>query len=202
MMVVCQVIFISIILAELSIHKSKYEQMNNTPPAITRDKRSIYQGASVKDLSGGSMDNIFIFGSVKTTEELSAMTEDDKKAAMIDIVSDNSVHSQTDLQSWTFEGDGQSVASLAMISFFLKSRGLKTSGQLQQMSFQDQYDELVLQMVSTYGQVEDMLRQMTVLDLVIRKEFLSTICSAALALSWCDSLNGKVQSSGSMIKAK
>ena len=102
------------------------------------------------------------------------MADDEKKATLIEAASNNSVHSNSDLQSWVYSEDGQSVTSLAIISYFLKSRGLKTESELQQMSFLHQYDVMVLQVASRYGGEEEVLRNMTVVHLVKRLEFYCT----------------------------
>ena len=139
-----------------------------------RDKRSVYQGVLVKDLSGDSVDEILEFVSTKTDMEITEMADDEKKAALIEAASNNSVHSNVDLESWVYAEDGQSVASLAIISYFLKSRGLKTEAELQQMSFLHQYDVMVLQVASRYEGVEKVLRNITVVHLVKRLELYIT----------------------------
>ena len=165
---VLQVVLVLLLVVDLPIEGLENKDMIHMSPLITRTKRGIYQGTLARDLTGKTLDDILIFGLVKTTEELSATTEDDKTAALIEAVKDNSVHSSSDLQSWAFYGDGQSVTSLAGISFFLESRQLKSAEELQQMSFQHQYDVMVLQM-ARYDKEELTLRNMTVLDLVIRE---------------------------------
>ena len=102
------------------------------------------------------------------------MADDEKKATLIEAASNNSVHSNLDLQSWVYAEDGQSVTSLAIISYFLKSRGLKTEAELQQMSFLHQYDVMVLQVANRHEGEEEVLRNMTVVHLVKRLEFYIT----------------------------
>ena len=137
-----------------------------------RDERSVYQGKSNKDLSGGSFDQILEFISPKTMSEISSMSQFLKRATIIDFASQNSVHSNSNLQTWQLEGDDQSVASLAAISYFLTSRGLKTVNQVKQMTFSHQYDVLVLQVASKYDMKEEVLRNMTVVEMVKRLDII------------------------------
>ena len=127
----------------------------------------MYQGKDNKDLSG-SLEEILEFVTTKTMSEVSSMSEFLKGATIIDVATQNSLHSNSVLETWELEGDGESVASLAAISHFLQSRGLKTEEELKQMSFSHQYDVMVLQVASKYGLQEDSLRSITVVELVKR----------------------------------
>ena len=133
-----------------------------------REERSVYQGRVNKDLSGGSLNQILEFITPKTMVEISSMSQFMKRATIIDFATQNSVHSNSNLQTWQLEGDDQSVASLAAISYFLTSRGLKTVNQVNQMTFSHQYDVMVLQVASKYGMQEEVLRNMTVVEMVER----------------------------------
>ena len=152
------------------VHVQAVESNNIKTHVTHRDKRSVYQGVLLKDLSGDSVDEILEFVSTKTDMEISDMADDEKKAALIEAASNNSLHSNSDLQSWVYAEDGQSVASLAIISYFLKSRGLKTEAELQQMSFLHQYDVMVLQVASRYEGDEKELRNMTVVHFALGQE--------------------------------
>ena len=156
------------------LHVQSAESYNIKTPVIHRDKRSVYQGVLVNDLAGESVDEILEFISTKTDMEITDMADDEKKATLIEAASNNSVHSNIDLQSWVYEEDGQRFTSLAIISYFIKSRGLKTEADLQQMSFLHQYDVMVLQVASRYEGEEEVLRNMTVVHLVKRLELYIT----------------------------
>ena len=164
----------SILIISCFLHVQAVESNTIKTPAIHRDKRSVYQGVLVKDLSGGSVDEILEFVSTETDMEISDMADDEKKATLIEAASNNSVHSNSDLQSWVYEEDRQSVTSRAIISHFLKSRGLKAEAELKQMSFLHQYDVMVLQVTNRYEGEEEVLRNMTVVHLVKRLEFYIT----------------------------
>ena len=133
-----------------------------------RDRRSIYQGELLRDLTGGSVPEIISFISSYNSTEISNMNDDEKREKILDVASGKSVHSNFDLQYWEFNTSCRSLVGLALTSSFLESRGLKTEAELRQMSFLHQYDVLVLQMVNLYHVDEDLMRNLTVVELVMK----------------------------------